>query len=101
MHRLTAAVPEEQLAAVGETVRAAIATGAAGEQSLGEPRRSFASAGTLSAEHDLAERAEEILRTEPDTAAPTPNWHSSPTCALGATPSPSRSRSTPTVLPNS
>ncbi len=69
MHRLIDAVPDEQLAAVGEAVHATIAAGATGERRSSEPRRSFASAGTLSAEHDLAERAEEVLRTEPGTAA--------------------------------
>jgi hypothetical protein len=68
-HRLIDVVPEQQRAAVGETVRVAIATDTAGEQSSSEPVRSFASAGALSAEHDLAERAEEILRTEPDIPA--------------------------------
>jgi hypothetical protein len=32
------------------------------------PIRTFASAGALSAEHDLAERAEDVLRTEDDNA---------------------------------
>lgn len=34
-----------------------------------EPVRAFASAGMLSAEPNLAERVEEIRRTEPGTAA--------------------------------
>lgn len=34
-----------------------------------EPVRKFASAGSLSAESDLAERVEEIMRSEPGTAA--------------------------------
>lgn len=34
-----------------------------------EPIRTFASAGALSAEPNLVERVEEILRTEPGTAA--------------------------------
>jgi hypothetical protein len=34
-----------------------------------EPVRKFTSAGTLSAEPDLAERSEEILRTEPPGTA--------------------------------
>jgi hypothetical protein len=33
-----------------------------------KPVRTFASAGALSAEHDLAERAEELLRTEDEKA---------------------------------
>jgi hypothetical protein len=33
-----------------------------------KPVRTFASAGALSAEHDLAERVEDILRTEDDSA---------------------------------
>jgi hypothetical protein len=69
MHRLIDAVPEEQLAMVGEAVRAAIGASGSGDQPSGAPRRRFASAGTLSAEADLAERAEEILRSEPGTAA--------------------------------
>jgi hypothetical protein len=32
------------------------------------PVRTFASAGALSAEHDLAERVEDVLRTEDDSA---------------------------------
>lgn len=32
------------------------------------PVRTFASAGTLSAEHDLAERVEDVLKTEDDNA---------------------------------
>lgn len=38
-------------------------------QLAAEPVRTFASAGTLSADPDLAERVEEILRTEPGTTA--------------------------------
>lgn len=62
----------DQLAAVSETLRAAAAAGVTAEESqqlASEPLRRFASAGTLSDEHDLAERTEEILRTEPGTAA--------------------------------
>lgn len=33
-----------------------------------KPVRTFASAGALSAEHDLAERVEDVLRTEDDSA---------------------------------
>lgn len=77
VHRLVDAVPEERLAAVGEALRAAAHTDTPGAQGhtparaqlADEPLRRFASAGTLSDEHDLAERSEEILRTEPGTAA--------------------------------
>ncbi|WP_219419392.1 hypothetical protein [Pseudonocardia nigra] len=64
VHRLVDAVPEARLPAVEQVLRA----------SLGGPvptaPRQFASAGALSAEHDFAERSEEILREhDGDTAA--------------------------------
>jgi hypothetical protein len=81
VHRLIDAVPEEQVTVIGEVLRAAVETGMAGEQARrlaeqmqapirlpSEPIRTFASMGTLSAESDLAERAEQILA--PRTAPP-------------------------------
>ncbi len=85
IHRLVDVLPEDQVGAIGEVLRAAVAAGLTGEQAhrlaerlrahsdsarlAAEPVRTFASAGTLSAEPDLAERVEDILRTEPSTAA--------------------------------
>ncbi|MGH3974793.1 MAG: hypothetical protein ACRDS9_15900 [Pseudonocardiaceae bacterium] len=85
VHRLVDVLPEDRVAAIGEVVRAAIEAGMTDEQAhrvaeqlraqpdstrlASEPVRTFASAGTLSAEPNLAERVEEILRTEPGTAA--------------------------------
>lgn len=85
VHRLVDAVPDDRLTVLGEILRAAVDSGMEWEQAhqlaeqlLGhaaqvdaatEPVRTFASTGTLSAESDLAERAEEILRSEPGTAA--------------------------------
>jgi hypothetical protein len=85
VHRLVDAVPDERLATLSEIVRLASGSAMTWEQALrlidvlrggstpvdiaAEPVRRFASAGTLSAESDLAERSEEILRSEPGTAA--------------------------------
>lgn len=85
IHRLVDGIPEDRLAAFGEVLRAAVAAGLTGDQVqrlaeqlrahpdltdlATEPVRRFASAGTLSAEPDLAERIEEILRTEPPGTA--------------------------------
>jgi len=85
VHRLVDVLPEDRVAAIGEVLRAAIEAGVTDEQAhrlaeqlraqpdstwlASEPVRTFASAGTLSAEPNLAERVEEILRTEPGTAA--------------------------------
>jgi hypothetical protein len=85
IHRLVDSVPEDRVAAIGEVLRAALEAGLSGEQAhrlaeqlrvhpdatrlATEPVRRFASAGTLSAEPDLAERVEEILRTEPPGTA--------------------------------
>jgi hypothetical protein len=82
VHRLVDAVPDDRLDAVSEVVRAAAQTGeqqwaflppsrpAEDETPLAaEPVRTFASAGALSAEHDLAERVEDVLRTEDHNAA--------------------------------
>jgi hypothetical protein len=85
VHRLVDAVPDERLPTLSEIVRLAAGSDLTWEQALqlvqllsggptqvdiaAEPVRRFASAGTLSAESDLAERSEEILRSEPGTAA--------------------------------
>lgn len=85
VHRLVDVLPEDRVAAIGEVLRAAIEAGLTGDQAhrlaerlraqpgsawlAAEPVRTFTSAGTLSAEPDLAERVEEILGTEPGTAA--------------------------------
>lgn len=85
IHRLLDGVPDDRVAAIGEILRAALEAGLTGDQAhrlakqlrvdpdltglAAEPVRSFASAGTLSAEPDLAERSEEILRTEPPGTA--------------------------------
>ena len=61
VHRLVDAVPEARLPVVEQVLRASI-TAAAPHL----PRR-FASAGTLVAEPNLAERSEQILREGPDT----------------------------------
>jgi hypothetical protein len=85
VHRLVDVLPEDRVAAIGEVLRAAVEAGLTDDQAhrlaerlraqpdstrlVAEPVRTFASAGTLSAEPDLAERVEEILGTEPGTAA--------------------------------
>ncbi|MGH3866546.1 MAG: hypothetical protein ACRDQ4_10495 [Pseudonocardiaceae bacterium] len=85
VHRLVDVLPEDRVAAIGEVLRAAVEAGLTGDQAhrlaeqlrsepdptrlASEPVRTFASAGTLSAEPTLAERVEEILRTESGTAA--------------------------------
>jgi hypothetical protein len=85
VHRLVDVLPEDRVAAIGEVLRAAVEAGLTGDQAhrlaeqlraesdltrlVPEPVRTFASAGTLSAEPTLAERVEEILRTESGTAA--------------------------------
>ncbi|MGH3834688.1 MAG: hypothetical protein ACRDSN_20300 [Pseudonocardiaceae bacterium] len=85
VHRLVDVLPEDRVTAIGEVLRAAIEAGMTDQQAhrladqlraqpdstrlASEPVRTFASAGTLSAEPNLAERVEEILRTEPGTAA--------------------------------
>ncbi|MCA1708314.1 MAG: hypothetical protein LC808_35570 [Actinobacteria bacterium] len=85
VHRLVDGVPEDRIAAIGEVLHAAVEAGLTIDQAhrlaeqlrahpdltrlAPEPVRTFASAGTLSAEHDLAERVEEILRTEPPGTA--------------------------------
>jgi len=85
VHRLVDVLPEDLVAAIGAVLRAAIEAGMTDEQVhrlaeqvrahpnstrlASQPVRMFASAGTLSAEPELAERAEKMLRTDPDTAA--------------------------------
>jgi hypothetical protein len=85
IHRLLDGVPDDRVAAIGEILRAAMEAGLTGDQAhrlarqlrvdpdltrlSAEPVRKFASTGTLSAEPDLAERSEEILRTEPPGTA--------------------------------
>lgn len=56
VHRLVDAVPEAQLPAVEQVLRASL------DQPAPKASRQFSSAGTLHAEHDLAERSEDILR---------------------------------------
>jgi len=84
VHRLVDCVPDDRLVVLAEVLRIAVESGMTGEQvhQLGallrgrptpvhmaaEPVRRFASTGTLSAEPSLAERAEEILRSEPGAA---------------------------------
>jgi hypothetical protein len=58
-HRLLDAVPEARLPVIEQVLRASL------DGPLPAPPRRFASAGTLSAEHDLAERSEDILREDP------------------------------------
>ena len=60
VHRLVDAVPEARLPVVEQVLRASVAHPV---QQL--PRR-FASAGAMSAEPDLAERSEQILREDSD-----------------------------------
>ena len=64
IHRLVDALPAARLPAVEQLLRASL------EEAPATKRRRFASAGTLSAEHDLAERSEDILRSDeaPDAA---------------------------------
>ena len=85
IHRLVDVLLEDRVAAIGEVLRAAVKAGLTDDQThrlaerlraqpastrlAAEPVHTFASAGTLSAEPDLAEQVEEILGTEPGTAA--------------------------------
>ncbi len=64
IHRLVDALPAARLPAVEQLLRASRGEAPATK------RRQFASAGTLSAEHDLAERSEDILHSDeaPDAA---------------------------------
>jgi hypothetical protein len=58
IHRLVDALPAARLPAVEQLLRASL------EEAPATKRRQFASAGTLSAERDLAERSEDILRSD-------------------------------------
>lgn len=77
VHHLVDSVPEDQVAAIGEALRAALEAGLVGRQARrladhlhdpislpSQPVRTFASTGTMSAEPDLAERVEQILGTD-------------------------------------
>jgi hypothetical protein len=59
VHRLLDAVPESRLSAIAQVLRASI------DAPVPVPPRQFASTGTLFAEHDYAERSENILREGP------------------------------------
>ena len=63
LHRLVDALPPARLPAVEQLLRASLADTDRTE------RRRFASTGTLSAEHDLAERSEDVLRSGEDPDA--------------------------------
>ena len=65
IHRLVDALPAARLPAVEQLLRASL-----DETAPRTRRRQFASAGTLSAERDLAERSEDILRRD---GAPDPD----------------------------
>lgn len=62
VHRLLDAVPETRLPALEQILRASL------DGPVPTAPRQFAGAGTLSAEHDLAERSEDILREGPTGA---------------------------------
>jgi hypothetical protein len=57
MHRLVDALPESRLPAIEQILRASL------DGPVPAAPRRFACTGTLSAEHDLAERSEDILRS--------------------------------------
>ncbi len=63
IHRLVDALPAARLPALERLLRASL------EGTVPTGRRRFASTGTLSAEHDLAERAEDVLRIDGDPDA--------------------------------
>jgi hypothetical protein len=63
VQRRVDALPAARLPAVEQLLRASLADTDPTE------RRRFASTGTLSAEHDLAERSEDVLRTDEDPDA--------------------------------
>ncbi|MDN5859528.1 MAG: hypothetical protein L0H84_12985 [Pseudonocardia sp.] len=56
VHRLLEGVPESRLPAIEQVLRASL------DGPVPTAPRRFTSAGTLTAEHDLAERSEDILR---------------------------------------
>ena len=64
MHRLVDALPESRLPAIEQILRASL------DGPVPTAARRFASAGTLSAEHDLAERSEDILRSTDEPGDP-------------------------------
>jgi len=57
VHRLVDEVPAARLDVIEQLLRASVAG------SIVAPPRVFASAGTLSGEHELADRSEEIVRS--------------------------------------
>ncbi len=63
IHRLVDALPAARLRAIEQLLRASLADTAPTE------RRRFTSTGALFAEHDLAERSGEILRSDEDSDA--------------------------------
>lgn len=65
VHRLLDAVPEARLPALELVLRASL------DGPVPAAPRRFASAGTLSAEHDLAQRSEDILRADPSAGGDT------------------------------
>lgn len=66
IHRLVDALPAVRLPEIEQLLRASL------EHAAPETPRRFASAGALSAEHDLAERSEEILRSDDPRADDNP-----------------------------
>lgn len=58
VHRLVEALPEARLPAIEQMLRASLIG------PVPAPPRRFASTGTLTAEHDLAERSEDLLRED-------------------------------------
>jgi|tagenome__1003787_1003787.scaffolds.fasta_scaffold19584536_2 hypothetical protein len=61
MHRLVDALPESRLPVIEQILRASL------DGPVPAAPRRFSSAGTLSAERDLAERSEDLLRShDPD-----------------------------------
>jgi hypothetical protein len=63
IHRLVDALPAARLRVVEQFLRASLA------DTVPTERRQFTSTGALSAEHDLAERSEDILRSDGDPDA--------------------------------
>ena len=64
VHRLLDAVPAARLPALEQVLRASI------DGPVPTAPRRFASTGTLHAEHDLAERSEDILAEDVDPGPP-------------------------------
>lgn len=60
VHRLLDAVPEARLPAIERVLLASV------DVPMPTAPRRFSCAGTLSAEHDLAEKSEDVLREGPD-----------------------------------